>query len=154
MKFLGPPLIRINSLTKLRLSELTQRRTLNLWPEMEPRPRSKVANSVCSPCNLCSWQNYSHFSEPYSEEVKLKIYAATGVISTLLVVAILGFTVMTVKKRNDRKMPFAFSDRVDQSRKSQLDISNPLQPWTTNTDVRDAFPNLIRSNAWFDSLHR
>lgn len=76
-------------------------------------------------------------------------------ISTLLVIAILTFTVMTIKKRNDHpKMSFLYKDHPESLKKGQLNISNPLQPWTTNADVQDAFPNLIRSNAWFDTLQR
>jgi hypothetical protein len=104
-------------------------------------------------------------SEAYTEEAKIKIYTATGIISTLLVVLILGFTVMTIRKRNKRKLSVLLSNNnrnnVDNgnvnfglSKKSVLEISNPLEPWTTNEEVRKAFPNIIRSNAWFDSLQR
>jgi hypothetical protein len=43
-------------------------------------------------------------AEAYSEEAKLKIYTATGVMSTMLAVAIIGFTVLTIKKRNQVSM--------------------------------------------------
>ena len=104
-------------------------------------------------------------AEAYTEEAKIKIYTATGIISTLLVVLILGFTVMTIRKRNKRKLSVLFSNNnannedngnvnFGPSKKSVLEISNPLEPWTTNEEVRKAFPNIIRSNAWFDSLQR
>ena len=95
------------------------------------------------------------FPEAYSEEAKLKIYTSTGVMSTLLVVAIIGFTVVTIKKRNERKSDtFAGPKNNFSLKKSKLEISSPLEPWTTNEEVRKAFPNIVRSTAWFDSLQR
>lgn len=83
----------------------------------------------------------------------MKIYTATGVMSTLLVVVIIGFTVITIKKRNEKKEG-VLAERKPRYLRKNVEISPPLEPWTTNEEVRKAFPNIVRSNAWFDSLQR
>ena len=38
--------------------------------------------------------------------------------------------------------------------KGSLKISEPQDPWTTNEKLKQAYPSMIRSHVWFDSLQR
>ena len=92
----------------------------------------------------------------------------------MLVVVLLAATIVMIRKRNQRNVSLIDSataasyihhrEKAKKKRKggiegfhtdeNGIEISSPLEPWTTNQQVKSAFPNLIKSNAWFDSLQR
>lgn len=95
---------------------------------------------------------FSKSKTQYTEEARIQIYAITGIISCMLLVILFASSVVVIQKRKHRERRI-LTDSNSVAR-NQLNISGPSEPWTTNEKLREAFPNMIRSNVWFDSLQK
>jgi hypothetical protein len=61
-------------------------------------------------------------------------------------------TIMIIRRRMvSRRIQFG---GIDLTKSGSVDISTPTDPWTTNEKLKQAYPNMIRSHVWFDSLQR
>ena len=85
---------------------------------------------------------------------KVKIYTATAVLCTVLVIIVLIATIVVIKKRLPMTIMRSMDERMGRKKKGSIDISKPQDPWTTNEKLKQAYPSIIRSHVWFDSLQR
>ena len=69
-----------------------------------------------------------------------------------MVIMVLIATIMLIRKR----IPIMrnMDDKIGKKKKGSIDISKPKDPWTTNEKLKQAYPSIIRSHVWFDSLQR
>lgn len=101
----------------------------------------------------------------YSRDAKKRIYTATGVVCSALAVMLLLLTGFVIRRRLKSSRDISggrassssaadYHDGGDSCRVSTINISDPADPWTTNEKLKQAFPGMIRSHVWFDSLER
>ena len=94
--------------------------------------------------------------EVYSSDAKIKIYSITGVVCTFLILVIIVAIALLIRRRLPMLINREILDAEDEigGNKGSLKISEPQDPWTTNEKLKQAYPSMIRSHVWFDSLQR
>ena len=83
----------------------------------------------------------------------MKLYTLTGIFSSLLLAIFIAFLVLLGRKRLFKTPNIKDTDE-DLGRKASIKISEPVDPWSSNEKLKQAYPGMIKSHVWFDSLQR